>query len=68
MTVSDQLRRAIKASGRTQLELAEASGVPTSGICRFLQGGELRTGNVDRLCSALRLKLTQTPGKARKDR
>jgi hypothetical protein len=67
MTVSDQLRQAIKASGRTQLDLSKTSGVPSSGICRFLQGGELRTGNVDRLCLVLGLKLTRS-GKARKDR
>lgn len=57
-TVSDQLRKAIETSGLSQNELARRSGVPVSGICRFLAGQELRTGNIDRLCHTLGLKLT----------
>ncbi|XVJ59540.1 MAG: helix-turn-helix transcriptional regulator [Tepidisphaera sp.] len=66
-TVSDQLRQAIKASPLSRNQLAEQSGVPASGISRFMAGTELRTGNVDRLCVVLGLKLTHT-GKAGKDR
>jgi transcriptional regulator with XRE-family HTH domain len=67
--VSEQLRRAIQTCGLTRAELSRLSGVPESGLSRFAAGeGELRTGNVDRLCKALGLTLTAKSGKSRKDR
>ena len=68
-TITDQLRKAITTSGMTQAELSRASGVAESQLSRFRDGGELRTGNVDRLCSVLGLVLTTKTGrKARKER
>lgn len=44
-------------SGLSQQELARRSGVPASGINRFLAGSDLRSSNVDRLCETLELRL-----------
>lgn len=59
LTVSDQLKAAIRAFGSgTAYAAAKASGVPVAGIQRFLNGErELRTDSVDRLCKALGLEL-----------
>lgn len=67
-TVSDQLREAIMGCGMTQAELSRAAGVPESGLSRFMDGQELRTENVDRLCRTLGLALKPVKGKAMKGR
>ncbi len=67
-TVSEQLREAIKGSGLSQAELSRAAGVPESGLSRFMDGQELRIGNVDRLCRTLGLVLKPAGRKATKGR
>ena len=65
-TVSEALRRAIETCGMTRADLSRSSGVPESGISRFMAGeSELRTGNVDRLAAALGLTLTAAKRQAR---
>lgn len=66
--MSDELKRAIRKSGMTGLELSRRSGVPTSGLSRFMGGtAEMRSRNIDRLCRALGLVLVAKSGKSRKE-
>lgn len=51
------LRRAIAASGKTQLELQAASKVPQPRISAFLRGGDLRLAHASRLARVLGLEL-----------
>jgi predicted transcriptional regulator len=59
-SVSERLREAIRTCGMTQAELSRASGVPESGLFRFMIGQELRSTNIDRLCRTLGLELKRT--------
>ena len=65
--MSELLRKAIRKSDLTAAELSRRSGVPESGISRFLNGDhQLRTENVDRLCHTLGLTLTRSRPKPRR--
>lgn len=69
MTVSDQLKQAIAASGIPQAELARLSGVPESVLSRFRTGETLLRGdNLDRLCTTLGLELVNRRTQKTKDR
>jgi transcriptional regulator with XRE-family HTH domain len=58
--VIDQLRKAIRASGQTQLEIAEATGIPQGNLSRFLRGERgLSLESFARLCVHLGLSLVQ---------
>ena len=61
VTVSDELRAAIRASG-TSYKLAKTTGVAEAVIGRFLRGErDLRLATVDRLAAALGLRLVGRP-------
>lgn len=65
-TISDQIRRAITASGLHQVELAAKSGVDQGRISRFMAGKRSITLNAaDALCRVLRLELCQRPARKR---
>ncbi len=66
MTLSEQLREAIKASTMTQAELARAARVAESVLSRFKDGGHMRTNNADRVAEVLGLVLVVKAGKTRK--
>ncbi len=67
MTLSEQLREAIKASTMTQAELARAARVAESVLSRFKEGGQMRTDNADRVAEVLGLVLVvKTASKAGK--
>lgn len=58
MSVSDQLRKAMRATGKSAREIAEGSGVALTVLTRFmLDETEMRTANVDRLAAYLNLRL-----------
>lgn len=63
--LADILRRAIRSSGMTALDLAEATGVPQPTITRFLQGRDMRLATAQKLCDYFGLELKP---KARKRR
>jgi predicted transcriptional regulator len=65
-SLSDQLREAIRGCGMTRAELSRVADVPESGLSRFMDGQELRTGNVDKLCRTLGLALKPAKGRATK--
>ena len=65
MPISDQLRKAIAASGETHYRLMKETGVDSRAIDRFMYNGtDLRTNTVDLLCEYLSLELR--PKKQRK--
>jgi len=60
-----QLIRAIRASGLTQKELSELSGIDQGALSRFLTGNTkvrrtLSMPTADKLCRVLGLELVQT--------
>jgi hypothetical protein len=57
MSVSNQLREAIRNCGMSANELSRVSGVPQPTITRFLNDGELRSNNVDKLAAYFGLVL-----------
>lgn len=59
MRVSEQLRRAVKASGETRYAIAQATGVNQSTLSRFMQGGGLSSENLDLIAEHLGLELRQ---------
>jgi DNA-binding phage protein len=67
MSVSDQLRKAINRSSLTRAEIARKSGVPESALSRFVVNGlELRSKSIDKVCKCLGLKLTASKPRTRK--
>jgi plasmid maintenance system antidote protein VapI len=68
MTISDQLRSAIRSYGTgTAYAASKASGVAVDSIQRFLDGDrDLRLESAARLCEALGLELRATIGNAKK--
>jgi hypothetical protein len=59
-TVSEQLRRAVRASGKTLYRVAKDTGISYAPLHRFLHGRSgLRMDLLDQLCSYLGLRLTR---------
>jgi transcriptional regulator with XRE-family HTH domain len=57
-TVTETLKEAIRASGRSLNQLAKASGVGSDRLSRFMRGQRsLTSGAIDSLCTALGLRL-----------
>ena len=54
----EKIRDELEASGWTQTNLAEASGVPQPKISTFLRGAGLSVENIERLLRALELDVT----------
>jgi len=69
-TFSDEIKRAIRASGLTVYRLAKLSGVDKSVISRFLSGKMgMHTENLDKVAAVLGLRVTTgTKAKGRKER
>jgi len=66
-TISKQLRRAIRDSGRVPAEIARAAGVTKATLSRFLNGKNMpRLDVADRLAAELNLMLAAKPGKQAK--
>jgi hypothetical protein len=58
-TISDQLRRAIRESGRSQNQISKATNgrVSRFSLCRFLKGDGLSLASVDELGRVLGLEV-----------
>lgn len=63
--ISEAVRDAAKASGQTQVELAEGAGVSQSVMSEFLRGGGFRSDSLDRLAAHLGIT-ARVPKKLRK--
>ena len=58
MTITDQLRRAIRASGKSRYWLSGESGVDKAALSRFMAGkATLTLPSLDRLAEVLGLEL-----------
>jgi transcriptional regulator with XRE-family HTH domain len=51
--LSDQIRRAVDASGLSRYRIAKKIGVAESTMSRFMAGSGLETSNLDRLADLL---------------
>jgi len=69
MTVTEQLRKTMIASGMSQAELARLAELPDAVLSRFRTGEtNLRGGNLDRLCKALNMELVKRRSTKTKNR
>ena len=68
MEVSNQLRTAIRKSGKSANVLAKESGIPQPTITRFLAGGEMRSNTIDKLAAYFGLELRPAGTKLTKGR
>lgn len=56
--VIDQLRKAIREAGETQMTISEASGIPQGNLSKFLKGERgLGMESFAALCEHFKLKL-----------
>lgn len=67
MAVSDQLREAIRSSGKSANVVARESGVPQPTITRFLNGADMKGSTIDKLAAhfCLELRPAKEPSGAR---
>lgn len=56
--IADQLREAIKASGRSFRDLAKAADLPHTSVTRFAQGSGITLDSAEALAKALGIRLT----------
>jgi hypothetical protein len=57
MAISDNMRDAIRASGKSITSLAQECGISQPMLTRFMDGQDLRLAMVDKLCSYFGLEL-----------
>lgn len=58
MSIDQQLREAIRKSGKSALSIAKATGVPHPTITRFLAGADLRISRAAKLAAYFGMRLT----------
>jgi transcriptional regulator with XRE-family HTH domain len=60
--LEEQLKDAVRASGRSLRQLGEAAGIADGALSRFMRGERsLTLPAADRLCQALGLRLVGAP-------
>ena len=65
MPIADQLREAIRASGKPVAAIARESGVPQPMLSRFVNGYDLRVATADRLAAYFGLEFTRPASEPR---
>lgn len=55
--VADEIRRALKACGRSRYQISLASGVNQGALCRFAAGSGLRIESLEAVALALGLQI-----------
>jgi len=68
MSISDQLRDAIRNSGKSASVMAQECGVPQPTMTRFLAGADTKASAIDRLAAYFGLMLRPDDGKAAKSK
>lgn len=64
MSLTDQLRRAIRQSELSGYAICKQSGVDKGALSRFLAGKvKLSAASMDAICTVLRLELVRRPGR-----
>lgn len=66
MTVTEQLRNELAARDQTLYRVAKESGMNWATLQRFLNGGGLRSEQLDKLAEYLGLELISSSSKRRK--
>ena len=65
----DQLRKAIESSGETRYRISKESGVSEPTLSRFVAGGGIDPGTMDRIADYLNLRVNvTTPTQRRKSK
>ncbi len=65
----DQIREAIRASGKTRYRISKDTGIDQAGLCRLMQGTHgLSVGASERLLDYLGMEIVVRPKRGRKDR
>lgn len=57
MSLSDQIRRAIRDCGVTRYRLAQESGVDEASLSRFMAGSGITTTTLDAIAKVLRMSV-----------
>lgn len=57
--MAERLRRAIRTSGKTALELSSITSVPQPTITRFLNGRDMRLSRAQKLAAYFNLELRE---------
>jgi transcriptional regulator with XRE-family HTH domain len=64
VSLSDQIRRAVDASGLSRYRIAKELGIAESTMSRFMAGkGGLSLANLDALADLLNLNIAAEPGR-----
>ncbi len=66
MTLSDQVRQAVRKSGLTRYRIYKMSGVDQATLLRFMAGAEIRTGTLNKLAAVLNITIVVKPRRQRK--
>jgi len=64
-TIVDQLKSAIRDSGKTDYRIAKDAGIGPEQVGRFLAGSDIRISTAAKICAALGLQLKEV-GDSRK--
>lgn len=64
--LSEQLRQAIKADGRTPYAIAKAADLEPDAVYRFQEGKDLRLSSAAKLAAVLSLRLAPAKRRGRK--
>lgn len=60
-TISDTIRKAVRASTRSRADIARGAGIPDSALSRFVSDGRgMSVPNLDKLARHLGLQLVET--------
>jgi len=57
-TIIEQLRRAIRDSGKTDYRIAKDAGIGPEQVGRFLAGSDIRISTAAKICATLDLELS----------
>lgn len=65
---SDQIRKAVEASGMTRYAICKALGIDQATMSRFMAGAGMELANIDRLAELLGLTIRRPKRRAGKRR
>ena len=60
MTIADQLKKAIRESGKTEYRIAKDAGIGPEQVGRFLAGSDIRISTAAKVCLALGFELCKS--------
>jgi len=66
-TIIEQLKQAIRESGKTDYRIAKDAGVGPEQVGRFLAGSDIRISTAAKICATLDLELSLKSIKGKQD-